>query len=108
MGTTHKVISFVLRGIEFGCAVIILGIIARFFRLLDNINGPKDSRLEYAISMAAISVAVSLLLLPPLPYSFYCFPLDFALFICWIVCFALLEDVSACRITIFQHRLIYL
>src|SRR4051812_5550751 len=93
-GTAHKVVSACLRVLEFVCAVIILGILARFFRLLDLIDAPSDSRLEYAISMASISVAASLVLVPPLKYSFYCFPLDFSLFVCWIVCFALLEDVS--------------
>ncbi|KAB5559822.1 hypothetical protein GE09DRAFT_69811 [Coniochaeta sp. 2T2.1] len=94
MGTAHKVVSVVLRGIELASAIIILGLLGRFFRLLDLISGPNNSRLEYAISMAAISVAVSILLMPPMEYSFYCFPLDFALFVFWIVCFALLEDLT--------------
>ncbi|KAH6645851.1 hypothetical protein BKA67DRAFT_87908 [Truncatella angustata] len=94
MSSTHKIISVCFRAFEFGCAIIILGILARFFHLINQFNGPKDSRLVYAISMAAISVPVSLILLPPLKYSFFLFPLDFALFTCWIVCFALLEDLS--------------
>jgi hypothetical protein len=94
MGTAHMVVSSCLRVLEFVCTAIILGILAKFFSLLNIFNGPKDSRLEYAISMAAISVVASIILLPPLKYSFYLFPLDLALFICWIVCFSLLEDVS--------------
>jgi len=97
MGTAHKVTSACLRVLEFGCSVIILGILARFFQLLSFVNGPTDPRVVYAISMAAISVAVSLALLPPVKYSYYCFPLDMALFICWIVCFSLLQEVSALR-----------
>ncbi|KAK4236270.1 hypothetical protein C8A03DRAFT_35836 [Achaetomium macrosporum] len=94
MGTAHKVISACLRVFEFGCCVIILGILARFFYTLNRIDGPSDSRLVYAISIAAISVALTIILLPPLKYSFHFFPIDFALFICWIVCFALLEDLT--------------
>jgi len=94
MGYAHKVTSFVLRGIEMTCAVIILGLLGRFFHLLDVVDAPDNSRLDYAIAMASISVAVSILLMPPLKYSFYCFPLDVALFIMWMVCFALLEDLS--------------
>ncbi|KAK3302945.1 uncharacterized protein B0T15DRAFT_437997 [Chaetomium strumarium] len=94
MGTAHKVISSCLRVFECGCCVIILGILARFFYILNRINGPTDSRLVYAISIAAISVALTLILVPPLKYSFQLFPIDFALFICWIVCFALLEDLT--------------
>lgn len=94
MGTAHKVISACLRVFEFGCSVIILGILARFFYRLNRIDGPTDSRLVYAITIAAISVTAAIMLVPPVKYSFYCFPLDLALFVCWIVCFALLEDVS--------------
>jgi hypothetical protein len=94
-GTVHKVFSACLRAFEFGCCIIILGILARFFYVLNRINGPTDSRLVYAISIAAISVVLTIILFPPVKYSFHFFPVDFALFICWIVCFALLEDVSA-------------
>ena len=75
--------------------MIFLGILARFYQHLSYVNGPTDPRLVYAISMAAISVAATFILLPPLKYSYYCFPLDMALFICWIVCFALLHEVRA-------------
>jgi hypothetical protein len=57
-------------------------------------DGPQDPRLIYAIFMAAISVALALILLPPIEYSYYSFILYISLFFCWIVCFALLEDIS--------------
>ncbi|KAK3995217.1 hypothetical protein QBC44DRAFT_366743 [Cladorrhinum sp. PSN332] len=94
MGSAHKVISASLRVFEFGFCVIILGILARFFYLLDQIDGPTDSRLVYAISMAAISVVLAIILFAPTKFSFWCFPLDIALFICWIVVFALLQDLT--------------
>jgi hypothetical protein len=94
MGSASKVISGCLRVVEFGCACIITGILAKFFYFLNMGNGGKDSRLLFALSMAIISIVFSIVLLPPLAFSFYAFPLDIALFICWIVCFALLEDVS--------------
>jgi hypothetical protein len=95
MGAVHKTVSACLRVVEFGCSVIILGILARFFYLIKLADGPVDSRLTYAISIAAISTAFSIVLLPPVKYSFHFFPIDFAFFACWIVCFALLEDVSS-------------
>jgi len=95
MGTAHKVISACLRVLEFCCCAIILGLLARFFYHLNQLDGPTDSRLVYTISIAAISVAFTFFLIPPVRYSFYCFPIDFALFICWIVSFALLQDVCA-------------
>lgn len=94
MGSAHKVISASLRVFEFGFCIIILGILARFFYLIGRIDAHADSRLVYAISMASISVLLAMILFPPIKYSFCCFPLDVALFVCWIVVFALLEDVS--------------
>ena len=94
MGTAHKVVSACLRVLEFCCCAIILGLLARFFYLLDQVDGPKDSRLTYTLSIAAISVAFSMVLIPPLKYSFYCFPIDLALFVCWIVSYVLLQDLS--------------
>lgn len=95
MGDTHKVLSVIFRVIELVWSVVILGITARAIELINQANGSPNPRLEYALSMACISTVVSLVLLPPIQYTFYCFPLDFALFILWIVCFALLEDVSS-------------
>jgi len=97
MGTVHKILSVTLRIFEFVCSAIILGLLAKFFHLIDIVHGPTDSRLVYAISMASISVALAIVLSLPLKYSFYLFPVDFALFICWIVCFALLEDLTGAR-----------
>jgi hypothetical protein len=94
MAIAHKIVYSCLRVFELGCSAIVLGLLAKFFRLLNMFGGTSDSRLLYSISMAAISVFASIVLVTPLKYSFYCFPLDLALFVCWIVCFALLEDVS--------------
>jgi len=93
-GTAHKVVSACLRVLEFCCASIVLGLLARFTYLLNQLDGPNDSRIIYTLSMSAISVFLTLILIPPVKYSFYCFPLDFSLFVCWITCFALLQDLS--------------
>jgi len=97
MGVTSKVLSACVRVVEFGCAGIIIGVLAKFFHILNLAGAGHDSRLVYCISIACISFVSALILLPPVKYSFYCFPLDFALFILWIVCFALLEDLSGTK-----------
>ncbi|KAH8668052.1 hypothetical protein BGZ60DRAFT_564337 [Tricladium varicosporioides] len=94
MGTASKVTSACFRVVEFGTSCIILGVLSKFIYVLNQGKGSADSRLIFAISMAAISVLCSLILVAPVKYTFYFFPLDFALFICWITCFALLEDLS--------------
>jgi len=94
MPTAHKVLSAILRVFEFCMSAVNLGILAKFFRLLHDTNSYEDPRWTYALAMAAISLSFSFCLIPPLKYSFYCFPLDFAMFVMWIVSFALLQDVS--------------
>jgi hypothetical protein len=94
MGTAHKVISACLRVLEFCSAGVILGLLARFFHLLDQLDAPHDSRLILALSMAAISVFFSMILVPPVKYSFYLFPIDYSIFVCWIVSYSLLQDVG--------------
>lgn len=95
MGTASKVISVLLRIFELCCAGIVLGILGHFFHVLHLGNGSADGRLVYAEVIAGLSVAFSILLVPPLTYSFYAFPLDLAIFICWMVAFGLLDNVSS-------------
>jgi hypothetical protein len=93
MGKASKVISVLLRFGELACATIVLGLMSRFFYLVDLGDGPFQGRLIYAEVIAALSVFFSIVLMPPFTYSFYAFPLDFILFICNIVAFGLLADV---------------
>jgi hypothetical protein len=95
MGTASKVVSVTFRIGELICACVVLGIISRFLYLLDLTNGHVDSKIIYAEVIAGISVAASVILLPPFLYSFWAFPLDCAIFICWMVAFGLLDNVSA-------------
>lgn len=94
MGTASRVISVLLRVGELICAAIVCGIMGYYLRALDDANGPYNSRVVYSVAMAGISILLSVVLLPPLKYSFAAFPLDFAIFICWMVCFGLLLNVS--------------
>jgi hypothetical protein len=95
MGTASKVVSVAFRIGELICACIVLGIISRFLYLLDLANAHVESKIIYAEVIAGISVAASIILLPPFLYSFWAFPFDCAIFICWMVAFGLLNNVSA-------------
>jgi len=93
MGTPSKTASVISRLGALFCAGIVLGIISRFFRVVDLGNGPINGRLVYAEVIAAMSIAFAIILLPPLTYSFYFFPFDLIMFICWMVAFGLLANV---------------
>lgn len=94
MGTASKVISVAFRLGELICSVIVTALLGRFFIHLHHGHGHADDRLIYAQVISCLGIVISILLFPPLKYSFYAFPLDAILFICWIVAFGLLADVS--------------
>jgi hypothetical protein len=94
MGTTSKVVSVILRVGELICAAIVVGILGRYLDLVHDANANPNVRIIYTIAIGGISIFFSLVLMPPLKYSFWAFGLDFALFICWMVAFGLLINVS--------------
>jgi hypothetical protein len=91
-GTTHKVISVILRFIQFASAVIVLGVLGHFVHLLDDNDGNTDGRIIYAMVVAGIGIVYSLLFIAPVDKLFLSFPADFVLFIMWLVAFCLLQD----------------
>jgi len=95
MGTASKAISMILRVGELICACVVCGIMGHYLSLQNDANASYNSRIVFAVAMASISIFFSLVLMPPLKYSFWAFPLDFAIFICWMVCFGLLENLTS-------------
>ncbi|KAF4630128.1 hypothetical protein G7Y89_g8020 [Cudoniella acicularis] len=94
MGTASTVINVILRFGELCSAAIVLGILSRFTYLVDQGHGSVDSKIIYAMTIAGISIVFSIIFFPPLRYVWWCFPLDFAIFIMWMVAFGLLENVG--------------
>jgi hypothetical protein len=94
MGTGTKVTSTCLRVVELICAAIVVGILGRFQNLVDQAGGPDDARIVYSLTIGCISLFVSLVLLVPFGLTFYFFAVDFVLFVCWMVAFGLMENVS--------------
>ncbi|KAF2437580.1 hypothetical protein P171DRAFT_373211 [Karstenula rhodostoma CBS 690.94] len=95
MGTGSKVISVILRLGAFCSSVIVVACLSRFFYLLNLANAHANGRLIYAEVISILGVICSLLLIVPMKYSFYAFPLDVVFFICSIVAFALLANVNS-------------
>jgi hypothetical protein len=93
MGSTSKICSIILRFGELASAAIVVGILGRFLTILADANVDAGTRIIYSEVIAGISLFFSIVLFPPLKYSFYFFPIDFALFVCWIAAFALLCNV---------------
>ena len=93
MGTASKVVSVICRLGELVCASIVLGILSRFIHVTLLGNGSIEGRLVYTEVWAALSIAFSVLLMPPFMYSFYAFPLDLIMFVGWMVAFGLDYDV---------------
>ena len=94
MGAASKALSVILRIWELCCAAIVCGIVGQYLHYLDRANVSANSRIIYTEVIAGISILLSLILMPPLKYSFYCFIIDAGVFICWMVAFGLLDGVS--------------
>ncbi|KAI9864643.1 MAG: hypothetical protein M1813_003132 [Trichoglossum hirsutum] len=97
MGMGSKIVSVVLRFVEFSSAIIVTSILGRYLHFLDAANVGAGSRIVYATVIGGLSIFFSLILILPFKYSFYAFPLDFALFICWMVAFGLLANLTSGR-----------
>jgi hypothetical protein len=93
MGAASKGLAVILRLGELACSVIVLGILGRFLAIVGQANTYADSRIVYAVVVACIAIAFSIIFLPPFTYSFMAFPVDFILFTLFLVAFCLLETV---------------
>jgi hypothetical protein len=94
-GTAHKVVSVLLRFVEFASAVIVLAILARFCHLLGVVDANTDGRLIYAMVVASIGIVYTIIFFAPVRMLFLAFPADFVLFIMWLVAYCLLQSVSS-------------
>ncbi|KAI9800159.1 MAG: hypothetical protein M1833_003486 [Piccolia ochrophora] len=94
MGRASQIISVVLRVFEVIFASVVAGIVGRYISYLRVEDLGPSSRISFAVAIAGLSIAFALILAPPLKYSFWAFPLDFVIFILWVVAFGLLVDVS--------------
>lgn len=94
MGEASKILSIVLRVWEIICASVVTGIVGIYLHYLDNAHVGTSSRMSYAIAVGSISIFFGLVLVAPLKYSYWAFPLDFAIFTMWMVAFGLLVDAS--------------
>ncbi|KAH6871137.1 hypothetical protein B0T10DRAFT_500793 [Thelonectria olida] len=90
-GAAHKIVSVILRFIEFSCAVIVLGLLSRLAYMLSIAGVNMDGRLVYTMVVAGIGIAYSIIFCLPFDALFTGFALDFILFIMWLVAFCLLE-----------------
>ena len=94
MGSVSKGLSVFLRFFELASATIVVGLLGNYLHYVASANDHANSRIVYAVALGGISILASLLLFLPLKYSFWGFPLDFILFVMWMVAFGLLCNVS--------------
>ncbi len=94
MGTASKVISVIFRLAEAVASIILLGLLGTFLGIVSNAGVYADPRVIYAIVIACMGVFLSLLFMLPFTYSFMVFPMDFVMFLLFLVAFCLLEAVS--------------
>ncbi|KAK3299721.1 uncharacterized protein B0H64DRAFT_104565 [Chaetomium fimeti] len=90
MGAASRIALVALRIWQLICSIIVVGILARFLRVLSEAGATRDGRVVYGIIVASISIVFAIVFIAPFLYSFLSFPMDFALFVMWLVLFCLL------------------
>lgn len=93
LGTGSQVTSVIFRFMQLVSASVVAGTMGHYLHNIHEAGVGRNNRVVYAVSIAGISIFFALVLIPPLTYSFYAFPLDFAMFVMWIVAFGLLVNV---------------
>lgn len=93
MVSASRVALVALRIWELICSVIVVGILGHFLYIVSDAGATNDGRAVYSLVVASISTVFSLVFIAPFMYSFLAFPVDFALFVMWLVAFCLLETV---------------
>ncbi|KAF2185319.1 hypothetical protein K469DRAFT_576726, partial [Zopfia rhizophila CBS 207.26] len=80
--------------VNFACSVIITALLGHFFYFPSLGNEHADGCIVYARVIAYLGVVFSIALFPSLEYTFYAFPIGAIIFICSIVEFGLLADLT--------------
>ncbi|PLB51672.1 hypothetical protein P170DRAFT_506619 [Aspergillus steynii IBT 23096] len=91
----HEVFSPILRVGELISAAVVVGILAGYEHLVHRGDGPQSGRIIYSLVIACITLLFSILLLTPFHCTFYFFALDFIFFVCWMVGFGLMANLTA-------------
>ncbi|KAL2187934.1 hypothetical protein L209DRAFT_684139 [Thermothelomyces heterothallicus CBS 203.75] len=90
MGAGSRAALVILRIWQLICAVIVLGILARFVHFVVDAGVTRDGRVIYGLVVASLSILFAVLFIAPFMYSFMAFPADFAFFVMWLILFCLL------------------
>jgi len=92
MAKLARTIALILRVLELASAAIVAGLIGHELRRADKASARPAKRFIYTEVVAGLALLLSLLLLLPMTWAFSLWPLDFVMFILWIVAFGLLVD----------------
>ena len=94
MARASKVVYLLFRLLEITFAATIIGILGNYLRLANEYHTTSSGILIYTQVIAILSLIIAIPLIWPWSIAKYTFPLDFALFIMWMVAFGLVIHVS--------------
>ncbi|CAI4213845.1 unnamed protein product [Parascedosporium putredinis] len=89
-----RVLSPLSRLGAFISSIIVAGIGGSFLHKLNNLDFHYGSKFTYLITLAGLSIVFSLVLIAPFKFTFWAFPLDFIMFVMWMVAFGLMANLS--------------
>jgi hypothetical protein len=97
MGETSKVISPFFRFFQLASATIVVGLLGQYLNYVASADDHANSRIVYTVALGGISMLASIIFFIPFKFSFWSFPLDYSLFVMWIVAFGLLCNLNPSR-----------
>lgn len=104
MGVGSKITSIVFRASALVSAAIIAGILGQFLSIINDVNVSANGKIVYAMVIASLALVISIVLIVPCWFTFRAFSLDFIMFLCWMIAFGLLANVSGQPPLIMQSR----
>ena len=93
MGHASKIASVAFRTLQLVSAAIVIGLIGDYLRYASSVK-MVNSNIVYTEAIAGLSIFFSIFMIIPWKYFSYAAPLDFIMFIMWMVSFGLLRNVS--------------
>ncbi|PLB46531.1 hypothetical protein P170DRAFT_427844 [Aspergillus steynii IBT 23096] len=93
----HEIFSPIPLVGELISAAVVMGILAGYEHYIDRANASNNGRIVYSLVIAFLTL-FSIILLIPFHASFYFFGLDFIFFVCWMVAFGLMANLTVSHV----------
>lgn len=95
MPVISRLLSVVLRVAELACAAVVAGIVGYYLHIWhkDHLSAWDMGRWIYTEVIAGLSLLLALIWLIPFAHTFFVWPIEIIISLCWFAAFGLLVDI---------------